>query len=86
MTKCLITHEAIWANQLPSEWPVAKSSYFLLFFRYLDIENLEEKFHSLEEWDYNIKVIRAKRKELEKLQDLYKVSLEEKNKKFKIEF
>ncbi len=39
----------------------------------MDIDNLEEKIHTLEEWDYNIKVIRAKRKELEKLQDLYKV-------------
>ncbi|EGR34149.1 hypothetical protein IMG5_022750, partial [Ichthyophthirius multifiliis] len=40
---------------------------------YLDVQKLEEKLQTIEDWEYNIKNIRVKRKDLEKLQDHYKI-------------
>ena len=34
---------------------------------YIDISNIEEKLKTLEDWDYNIRNLRFKRKELDKL-------------------
>ncbi|KAL4440929.1 hypothetical protein ABPG74_009342 [Tetrahymena malaccensis] len=40
---------------------------------YLDSDKVEEKLQDIEDWEFNIKNIRTKRKELEKLQDSYKI-------------
>ena len=40
---------------------------------FLDIETFKEKLVNIEDWDYNIKNIRVKRKELEKLNDSFKI-------------
>eukprot|EP00828_Plagiopyla_frontata_P016361 TRINITY_DN2149_c0_g1_i9.p2 TRINITY_DN2149_c0_g1~~TRINITY_DN2149_c0_g1_i9.p2 ORF type:complete len:1025 (+),score=167.76 TRINITY_DN2149_c0_g1_i9:246-3320(+) len=40
---------------------------------YIDISNIEEKLKTLEDWDYNIRNLRFKRKELDKLQEQFKV-------------
>ena len=40
---------------------------------YLQLEDLESKLKSLDDWEYNFKNIRAKRKELEKLPESYKI-------------
>jgi dynein heavy chain 2 len=40
---------------------------------FVDLNNIEEKFKNIEDWDNNIRVLKFKRKELEKIQDFYKV-------------
>jgi len=40
---------------------------------YLEKENLEDKLKSLDDWDFNVKNLRNKRKELERIPDTYKI-------------
>lgn len=40
---------------------------------YLSVANINERIKTIQEWEFNIRVIRLKRKELEKVPDYQKV-------------